>query len=248
MRTATRECVIGGDLTSVIFGVDGVIIDSARTSAGAWKSVLDPFLRMYAATHETAFVPFDVRQDFLRHTYGKPRLAGVRDFLASRHISLPYDDLRGLMARQEEFFLAEVRRHGVSPYGSAVTLVRELHRRGVHTAAVSAQRYGADELRSAGVAGMFDVVLDGLDAPGTGLPAGPDTALFVQAALRLGDQPRRTAVIESTAAGVAAAQRGGFRLVVGVDRLRVAALAEHGADVVITDLSELRPTGRVHTA
>lgn len=245
MRTSTDECVLGGDITAVIFGVDGVVIDSARTSAGAWKTVLDPFLRTYATAHETAFVPFDVRGDYLRYTHGKPRLAGVRDFLASRDISLHYDDLHALAIRQEELFLAEVRRHGVSPFGSAVTLILETRRRGMRTAAVSTQRHGTEMLRSAGVVAMFDIVLDGLDAPGTGLPSCPDSALFVQAALRLGAQPRHTAVVEETGAAVLAAQRGGFGLVVAVDRLGGGA---PGADLVVTDLSEVRVRGRGHAA
>jgi beta-phosphoglucomutase-like phosphatase (HAD superfamily) len=248
MRTSTGQCVLGGDITSVIFGVDGVVIDSARTSAGAWKTVLDPFLRTYAATHETAYVPFDVREDYLQYAHGKPRLAGARDFLASRDISLPYDDLRALTTRQEELFLAEVHRHGVSPFGSAVTLIRETRRRGIRTAAVSTQRHGTEVLRSAGVVGMFDIVLDGLDAPGTGLPSCPDSALFVQAALRLGAQPRHTAVVEETGAAILAAQRGGFGLVVGVDRLGGGALGQRGADLVVADLSELRLRGRGHVA
>jgi beta-phosphoglucomutase-like phosphatase (HAD superfamily) len=248
MPTRSGEGELGGDITAVIFGVDGVIIDSARTAAGAWKSVFDPFLRTYAAAHETVFVPFDVRKDYSRHIHGKPRLAGARDFLDSRDIRLPYDDLRGLTTREEEFFLAEVHRHGVSPFASAVTLIRETRRRGIHTAAVSSQRHGIEVLRSAGVAGMFDIVLDGLDAPGTGLPSCPDSALFVQAALRLGVQPRHTAVVEETAAAVTAAQRGGFGLVIGVDVLGGSALGEHGADLVVTDLSELRLGGRVHAA
>jgi beta-phosphoglucomutase-like phosphatase (HAD superfamily) len=248
MRTQNDPCVLGDEINAVIFGVDGVIIDSARAAAAAWKTVFDPFLRTYAAVHEARFVPFDVRRDYLRYTHGKPRLAGARDFLASRDITLPYDDLRGLTTRQEEFFLAEVHRHGVSAFASAVTLVRETHRRGIRTAAVSTQRHGTEVLRNAGVVSMFDIVLDGLDAPGTGVPSCPDSALFVQAALRLGAKPGRTAVVEENAAAVLAAQRGGFGLVVGIDRLGGAALGEHGADFVVTDLSELRLRGRHHAA
>jgi beta-phosphoglucomutase-like phosphatase (HAD superfamily) len=245
MRTSTGQCVLGGDITALIFGVEGVVIDSARTSAGAWKTVLDPFLRTYAAAHETAFAPFDVRRDYLRYAHGKPRLAGVRDFLASRAISLPDDDLHALTVRQEELFLAEVHRHGVSPFGSSVTLILEARRRGMRTAAVSTRRHGTEVLRSAGVAAMFDIVLDGLDAPGTCLPSCPDSALFVQAALRLGAQPRHVAVVEETGAAILAAQRGGFGLVVGVDRLGGGA---SGADLVVTDLSEVVVRARGHAA
>lgn len=247
MHTCGGQCRLGGDITAVIFGVDGVVIDSARTSAGAWKTVFDTYLRTYAAAHETAFVPFDVREDFLHHTHGKPRLAGARDFLASRGIRLPYDDLLGLTTRQEEFFLGEVHRYGVSPPASAVTLIREVRRHGMRTAAVSTQRHGSEVLRHAGVIAMFDIVLDGLDAPGTGLPSCPDSAIFVQAALRLGVQPQETAVIDETAAAMAAAQRAGFGLVIGLDTFGDGRLGEHGADQVVTDLSEVR-VGRRHAA
>ena len=48
------------------------------------------------------------------------------------------------------------------------------------------------------------------------------------------------AVFEDALAGVAAGRAGRFGFVVGVDRLGQAeALAEHGADVVVTDLAEL---------
>jgi beta-phosphoglucomutase-like phosphatase (HAD superfamily) len=244
MHTKTAQCVLDGlgqVVASVIFGVDGVIVDSAQASAAAWKSVFDPFLRSYAAANETAYTPFDVRADYLRYMHGRTQLEGVRDLLASRDIRLPYDDLRGLAVRHEEFFLGEVRRHGVSPFAATIVLVRELGRHGVHTAAVSEQSCGSELLRRAGVAGMFDVLLDGLDAPGTALPAHPDASLFREAALRLGTPPGRTAVIEGSAAGVAAGRCGGFGAVVGVDPTGGSAgLGEEGADLVVEDTSELR--------
>ena len=243
MHTKTAQCVLDGlgqSVASVIFGVDGVIVDSARASAAAWKSVFDPFLRSYATTHETAYTPFDVRADYLRYLHGRSQLEGVRGLLASRGVLLPYDDLRALAARHEEFFLGEVRRHGVSTFAATIVLVRELRRLGAHTAAVSEQCCGSELLRRAGVAGMFDVLLDGLDAPGTVLPAHPDASLFREAALRLGTPPALTAVIEGSAAGVAAGRCGGFGAVIGVDPGGSAGLGEQGADLVVADTSELR--------
>ncbi|HZE32687.1 MAG TPA: HAD family hydrolase [Actinoallomurus sp.] len=228
------------DVTSVIFGVD-VIVDSAQACAAAWRTVLDSFLRIYSAVHETRFCPFTVPADYLRYMCGKPRSAGLRDFLASRDIRLPYDDLRGLSASQEEFFLGEVRRHGLRPFASTIAVARELHRNGVHTAVVSVHRDGTEMLRRAGVAELFDVVMDGLDASGTALPECPNAQLYLQVARRLGVSPGHAAVIEASAAGVAAARAGGFGAVVGVDRAGTAtALRDHGASPVITDLAELR--------
>jgi beta-phosphoglucomutase-like phosphatase (HAD superfamily) len=244
MRTkATGRCVLGEPahcVTSVIFGVDA-IVDSAQASAAAWKTVLDPFLRAYAAVHDGRFTPFDVRADYLGYMRGKPCLDGLHDFLATRDICLPYDDLRGLAMSQREFFLGEVRRHGLRPFASATVVVRELRRNGVRTAAVSVHPAGVEMLRRAGVAGLFDVVMDGLDAPGTTLPEHPNAQLYSQVAERLAVSPGDAAVIEASASGVAAAHECGFGAVVGVDRSGVtAAFREHGASPVITDLADLR--------
>lgn len=244
MQTRTTgRCVLGEpahSVTSVIFGVDAVV-DSAQACAAAWKTMLDPFLRSHAAVHETAFRPFDVRADYLRYLHGKPGVEGLRCFLCSRDITLPYDDLRGLATCEEEFFLAEVRRHGLRPFVSTIRVVHELRRNGVRTAAVSVHPAGAEMLRRAGAAGLFDVVMDGLDAPGTTLPDHPDAQLYLQVAKRLGVPPGQTGIIEASAAGVSAAREGGFGAVVGVDRTgAITALREHGASPAVTDLADLR--------
>ena len=50
-------------------------------------------------------------------------------------------------------------------------------------------------------------------------------------------------MVEDALAGVEAGRAGGFGLVVGVDRSDVgAALRQHGADIVVTDLAELIPS------
>lgn len=245
MRATPGRCAIDDDIASVIFGVDGVIVDSAPAAATAWKSVLDPFLRTHCAMREETFAPFDVRSDYLHHIHGRARTAGVHDFLASRGVRLCYDAVRGLTACQEEFFLAEVRRHGVTPFRSSVAMIREARRHGLRTAAVSAERHRTEILRQAGVMGLLDLALDGFDAPRSVVPAQVGWALLQQAAARMGTPPAHTAVVTESAAGVTAASRGGFGMVVGVDRFGDAdTLRERGATVVVTDLSEIRLTGR----
>ncbi|MGW5425267.1 HAD family hydrolase, partial [Streptomyces sp. NPDC003943] len=84
-------------------------------------------------------------------------------------------------------------------------------------------------------------IVDGADAARLGLPGKPDPALFLLAADRLGTAPGAAAVVEDALAGVEAGTRGGFALVVGVDRAgtATAALHEHGADLVVPDLADL---------
>lgn len=94
---------------------------------------------------------------------------------------------------------------------------------------------------------LFDVLVDGAEAGRLALPGKPDPALFLEAARRLGVPARLTAVVEDALAGVEAGRRGGFGLVVGVDRARTpdtrGALLKRGADLVVDDLGELLGEG-----
>lgn len=114
-------------------------------------------------------------------------------------------------------------------------------------AAVSASRHATELLSAAGVRPLFEAVVDGNEANRLHLPGKPDPALFVEAARRLGIPPADTAVVEDALAGVEAGRRGGFGLVVGVDRTAgpysATALRRRGADVVVADPGELLTSG-----
>lgn len=236
-------------LAGVIFDTDGVITDTARVHAAAWKRVFDTFLRERAHGTPERFRPFDLRDDYLRYVDGRPRGDGVRTFLASRGIVLPEtppEDDAGAMTvttlgeRKDRYFLEQIRADGVAPFASTVALVRLLRRHHVAVAVVSASRNCAAVLRAAGVARLFDVRVDGVDAARMGLAGKPAPDLFWEAARRLGAKPEECAVVEDALAGVEAGRRGGFGLVVGVDRGNHSEeLYRHGADIVVTDLSEL---------
>ena len=74
-----------------------------------------------------------------------------------------------------------------------------------------------------------------------GKPA-PD--MFQAAAADLGVAPSRSVVIEDAIAGVEAGRRGGFGLVIGVDRTHHPdALAEARADVVVSSLNDIAIAG-----
>ena len=95
-------------------------------------------------------------------------------------------------------------------------------------------------LEAAGIRELFDAKVDGVDAAELGLPGKPDPAVFLDAARRLGVDPAHAAVVEDAIVGVEAGRRGGFALVVGVDReAQSEALVAAGADVVVGDLGEL---------
>ncbi|MEU8203686.1 HAD-IA family hydrolase [Streptosporangium sp. NPDC049046] len=229
------------EIAAMIFDTDGVVTDTATVHAAAWKQVFDAFLGEHARRSGEPFRPFDADEDYLSHVDGKSRLDGVNDFLHSRNITIDPDTAADLAASKDAFFLAELDTHGVAPFRSTLALVRELRRRKVLTAAVSASRNCARVLDAAHATGLFDVLVDGVTAARLGLASKPDPALFLYAARRLGVAPSRAAVVEDSLAGVRAGRRGRFKLVIGVDRhTRGHALRAAGADLVVTDLAELR--------
>ncbi|MGZ8666923.1 MAG: HAD family hydrolase [Solirubrobacterales bacterium] len=236
-------------LDAVIFDLDGVITDTASVHAAAWKRMFDSFLAGRAGGAGEEHPPFS-QDDYLRYVDGKPRYDGVESFLASRGISLPRGEpgdpasaetVCGLGNRKDELFGEVLRRDGVAAFPSSVELLGRLREGGFATAIISASRNCAQVLRAAGASELFDVKVDGVDADALGLRGKPDPAVFLEAAGRLEVEPGRAGVVEDALAGVEAGRSGGFGLVIGVDRAGQAeALLEHGADVVVGDLAEVR--------
>ncbi|MEU9119884.1 HAD-IA family hydrolase [Streptomyces sp. NPDC048506] len=238
-------------LRAVVFDTDGVVTDSAGLHAAAWKGAFDPCLAGLAGQR-----PFDPVDDYLHHVDGRSRLDGAAAFLESRGLDLPLggpDDPPGtgtvwaVTARKDQLFTAGLRAQGVTAWPGTVRLLHALRDARVPRAAASASRHATELLSGAGVLPLFEAVVDGNEARRLRLPGKPDPALFLEAARRLGVPPRDTAVVEDALAGVEAGRRGGFGLVVGVDRSAgpagSAALRRFGADVVVTDPGELLLSG-----
>jgi beta-phosphoglucomutase family hydrolase len=233
----------------VLFDLDGVLTPTASVHAAAWKEAFDQFLAERARRAGEAFRPFDAGADYRAYVDGKPRVEGVRSFLASRDIELPEgtpDDppgngtLHALGNLKNEQVRRVIEERGVESYPGSVALLRRLRERGVKTAVVSSSHNAAAVLRSAGIDGLFDARVDGAVAQARGLPGKPAPDTFLAAAAELGAPPERAVVVEDALAGVQAGRAGRFGLVVGVDRgAGRAALREHGADVVVADVGEL---------
>lgn len=128
------------------------------------------------------------------------------------------------------------------PCQSLAGLLRQLRAAGIATAVISAGRQCAKALSTAGVAGLFDVVVDQRATAAMGLGSPPDPARYLEAAHRLGADPGRAAVVADEADGVEAGRRGGFRFIIGIGHHGNASeLASAGADLVISELAGLSP-------
>lgn len=239
-----------GAFSAVLFDLDGVLTSTATIHTACWKHVFDAFLARWAQRTGTEQAPFDAAEDYLRHVDGKPRAAGVRDFLASRgivlaeaeHDAAPGDDsVQAVANAKQELVAREIEAGNVEAFPGSVAWAREVRDAGLRTGVVSSSENCGAVLRAAGIAELFETVVDGAVARELGLPGKPAPDTFIEAARRLDVAPEHAVVVEDAIVGVAAGRAGGFGLVVGVARHGDRdALREHGADVVVADLEELR--------
>jgi beta-phosphoglucomutase family hydrolase len=226
-------------IKACLFDLDGVITQTAKLHAAAWKEMFDAFLRERAEQTGEPFEEF-TPSDYDRCVDGRPRLDGVRTFLAARGIEQDDELVRRLGDRKNELVLNLIRERGVEVYDSSLDFVREAQRKGLRRAVVSSSANTHEVLQSVGIEDLFEAVVDGLVAQREGLPGKPAPDTFLAGARALGAEPSQAAVFEDALAGVEAGRAGGFGWVVGVNRTgQRDALAEHGADVVVDDLSEL---------
>ena len=234
---------------ALLFDLDGVLTKTATVHAAAWKQMFDEFLKSWSDQHCTEFVPFDIVKDYDEYVDGKPRYDGVQSFLESRGIELPQgtpDDppaaatVDGLGNRKNEIVLKMIHDQGVEPYEGSVRYVNAARKAGLPRAVVSSSANAHEVLKAAGYEGMFDAVVDGVVLERDHLAGKPAPDSFLAGARALGAEPAAAAVYEDALAGVQAGRAGKFGFVVGVDRVGQAeALREHGADVVVKDLSLL---------
>jgi len=248
---ARRLLGLPPDVVACVFNLDGVLIGSAAVHAAAWAETFDEFIsaRIERTHGQFTPAPFNPGADYDRHIHAKPRLEGVRAFLASRGIRLSEGDPRdppgaetvhGLANRKNAALLRRLDEHALTAFEGAQHYLEIARDAGVRRAAVSASANTPAILEQAGLADLIETSVDGNTMAAERLRAKPAPDTLLAACRQLGVEPRHAAVFETTPAGVAAARAAGFELVMGVDRTGGAGgLRAAGADVVIASLAEL---------
>jgi len=236
-------------ITACLFDLDGVLTQTAKIHAAAWKQTFDGYLRERADNGGEAFKEFDKVADYDEYVDGKPRYDGVRSFLQSRGIELPEgspgdppskETICGVGNRKNELVLKLIEHDGVDPYEGSVRFVKAAREAGLRRAVVSSSTNCKDVLIAAGIEDLFEARIDGVVADEQHLKGKPAPDTFLAGAKALGVEPAHAAVFEDALAGVQAGRAGDFGYVVGVDRVgQAAGLREHGASVVVEDLDEL---------
>lgn len=246
-----RLALPGGSYQACLFDMDGVLTDTASVHTRAWKQTFDAFLERWSKRERKPQRPFDPGSDYDQYVDGKPRYDGVRSFLASRRIRLdegsPDDPpsaetVCGVGNRKNEALLALIRDDGVDAFPGSVRFVHAARAAALRTAVVTSSANCKEVLAGAGIDGCFDARVDGSDLKTLSLAGKPAPDTFLEAARRVGVQAAAAVVFEDALSGVEAGRAGGFGLVVGVNRqdeTQGRALEQHGADIVVRDLSEL---------
>ena len=231
------------NIKALILDLDGVVTQTARVHAQAWKRMFDSYLKKRGEKEGRQYEPLDIATDYREHIDGIPRYDGVRNFLDSRGIRLPEgtpDDeiseetVGGLGNLKNMYFQEMLKQEGVDVYEDTLAWLKQQKQNGMRTAIISASKNCVEVMHAAGIERLFEVHVDGLLSAQLGLKGKPAPDIFLEAARRLGIAPQEAAIFEDARKGVQAGKAGGFGLVVGIDRTHdAAALEQGGADLVI---------------
>src|SRR5215218_2087360 len=155
-------------IEACLFDLDGVLTQTAKVHAAAWKQMFDEYLRSRSEPfHE--FTP----DDYEEYVDGMPREDGVRSFLKSRGIELAPDDVTALAERKNELVQRLIHEQGVEVYEGSVRYVEAAREAGLRRAVVSSSANTREVLRVTGIEDLFEAVVDGVTIERDGLKGKP---------------------------------------------------------------------------
>lgn len=250
---ARRALGLPPAVRSCVFELDDVLVGSVGLHQEAWGRTLNELLaaRSYMS-YGHLVAPFDPRTDYPQHIAGRPRLDGVRTFLASRGIRLPEglpedppgaETVHGLANRKNEWLGRLLEQNGVDAFDGVRHYLELAHDAGLSCGAVSASAHTAEMLERSGLAELVDGSVDAETIAAEQLRSRPAPDRLLAACRKLHVEPGRAAAFETSRAGVSAARAAGFVWVVAVDPSgdpeKLRQLRRAGADIAVRGLADL---------
>jgi trehalose 6-phosphate phosphatase len=234
---------------AAILDLDGVLTQTAAQHAKAWKAMFDQYNQLRKKQGQETFEEFSIKNDYPKYIDGLPRYDGVKNFLDSRKVEIPYgspqdavdeETICGLGNMKNEKFLQVVKDEGVEIFEKNIEQIRKWRDSGMKTAVISSSKNCKQILEVSGIEGLFDVRVDGVVSAERGIPGKPAPDIFLEAARELDVSPKEALVVEDAIAGVEAGRKGGFGLVIGIiNGSDKEELLRNGADKAVNNLMEI---------
>ncbi len=244
----TRLLGLPSAVEACLFDLDGVLTDSAALHAAAWAEALDPFL--LGTSNETGwqFVPFDRDVEYRTYFDGRPRMEGLRLFLAGRGLSVPEGapsdppsapTAYGIARRKGDVLDHGLERREIAALPGAHRYLQAAGHARLGRAVVSASTATQPILELARLDGAIDVRVDAETIRADGLRSRPAPDILLAACRELGVEPADAVSLTHSDAGVAAARAAGMT-VIGVATGEAAErLRGFGAETVVPSLRGL---------
>jgi len=203
---------------ALVWDMDGVLVDSGEAHYLAWKALFSE-------------LGLPLTEEQVSQTLGMANLPILRLWLGP---DVPTRTLNEMADRKEALFRSLVSEHVKLLPGVAEWLSRARRRGYRQAVASSAPMANIVAIAHAlGIADAFDLLISGAHLPASK----PDPAIFVQAALGLGCDPRSSVVLEDSVVGVEAACRAGMPCIAVTNTRPAAELA--AASVIVESLADL---------
>ena len=212
----------GKRIAAVILDMDGLMLDTESIYKSAWQT---------AATE----CGYDLDDHFYLTLVGQPNPACEAALLNRFDSQFPLEDFR---ARWSELWQVHLEAKGIPTKPGLTELLSFLRERQLPVAvATSSDRdYVSSSLRAARIESRFDMIVTGEQVV-NGKPA-PD--IYLEAARRLGVEPRKCVALEDSDNGVLAASGAGMITVMVPDLKPPSAQAREEAFRVVSSLIEAR--------
>ena len=184
-------------ISTCIFDLDGVIVDTAKYHYLAWKRL----------AHELGFEFLEEHNERLK---GVSRMTSLDIMLEVGGLTFSQSEKEVMAARKNEWYLEYI--YKMTPeeiLPGVVDFLVMLRSKGIKISLGSASKNAMLILERVQLQHYFDAVIDGNKA----LKAKPDPQVFLLAAEELGQNPASCVVFEDAAAGIEAAKAAGMKCI-----------------------------------
>jgi len=184
-------------ISTCIFDLDGVIVDTAKYHYLAWKRL----------AYELGFEFLEEHNERLK---GVSRMTSLDIMLEVGGLTFSQSEKEVMAARKNEWYLEYI--YKMTPeeiLPGVVDFLVMLRSKGIKISLGSASKNAMLILERVQLQHYFDAVIDGNKA----LKAKPDPQVFLLAAEELGQNPTSCVVFEDAAAGIEAAKAAGMKCI-----------------------------------